>query len=66
MIDLFYECEDSNVESYTDDTTPYICATDIPSISVELQASASKLSTKKLELFQLKEFLLLQAPTKNY
>ena len=27
MIDLFYECEDSNVASYADDTTPYSCAT---------------------------------------
>ena len=23
MINLFYECEDSNVASYADDTTPY-------------------------------------------
>ena len=43
MIDLFYECEDSNVASYADDTTPYLCATDIPSVVLELQASATKL-----------------------
>ena len=43
MIDLFYECEDSNVASYADDTTPYSCATDIPSVALELQASATKL-----------------------
>ena len=36
MIDLFYECEDSNVASYTDDTTPYSYATDIPSVGLEL------------------------------
>ena len=36
MIDLFYECEDSNVASYADDTTPYSCATDIPSVAKEL------------------------------
>ena len=30
MIDLFYECEDSNVANYTDDTTSYSCATNIP------------------------------------
>ena len=43
MTDLFYECEDSNVASYADDTTPYSCATDIPSVALELQASAAKL-----------------------
>lgn len=43
MIDLFYECKDSNVASFADDTTPYFCATDIPSIALELQASVSKL-----------------------
>ena len=36
MIDLFYECEDSNVASYADDTTPYSCATDIPSVALKL------------------------------
>ena len=44
MIDLFYECEDSNVASYADDTTPYSCATDIPSVAKELQVSSTKLS----------------------
>ena len=43
MIDPFYECEDSNVGSYADDTTPYSCATDIPSVALELQASATNL-----------------------
>ena len=43
MIDLFYECEGSSVASYADDTTPYSCATDIPSVALELQASATKL-----------------------
>ena len=43
MIDLFYQCEDSSVASYADDTTPYSCATDIPSVALELQASAAKL-----------------------
>ena len=43
MIDLFYESEDSNVAGYADDTTPYSCATDIPSVALELQASATKL-----------------------
>ena len=43
MTDLFYECEDSNVASYADDTTPYLRATDIPSVALELQVSATKL-----------------------
>ena len=43
MIDLFYECEDSSVASYAYDTTPYSCATDIPSVALELQASPNKL-----------------------
>ena len=32
-----------NVTSYADDTTPHSCATDIPSVALELQASATKL-----------------------
>ena len=43
IIDLFYEWEDSNVASWADDTTPYLCATDIPSVAFELQTSTSKL-----------------------
>ena len=42
MTDFFYECDDSIVASYTDDATPYSCATDIPSVTLELQASATK------------------------
>ena len=43
MIDLFYECEDYSVIIYADDTTPYSYATAIPSVALELQASATKL-----------------------
>ena len=43
IINLFYECEDSNVASYVDDTTPYSRATDILSLPLEVQASATKL-----------------------
>ena len=43
MINLFYECEDSNVASYGEDTTAYSCAADIPSLPLEVQASATKL-----------------------
>ena len=28
LIDLFYECEESNIASYADDTTLYSCARD--------------------------------------
>ena len=42
MIDLFYKCEDCNVASYAHDKTPYSCVTDIPSVALELQASATK------------------------
>ena len=41
MIDPFYECKDSNVSSYADHTTPSSCPTDIPSVELELQASAT-------------------------
>ena len=43
MIDPFYECKDSNVARYADYTTPSSRATDIPSVELELQASATKL-----------------------
>ena len=43
MINLFYEYEESNVASYADDTTLFSCATDIPSVALEVQASATKL-----------------------
>ena len=38
MIDLFYECEENDIANYADDTTPYSCGTDIPTIISELQA----------------------------
>ena len=43
MINLLFECEDSNVASKADDTTPNSCVTDIPSLPLEVQASATKL-----------------------
>ena len=42
LIDLFLECEDDNISSYADDTTPYSCAQDIPSVISELQRIAKK------------------------
>ena len=35
--------ENSNVASYADDTTPYSCATEILSVALELQVTATKL-----------------------
>ena len=43
MIGLFYECEDSNIASYADGSTPYSSSTDTPSVALELQASVNKL-----------------------
>ena len=37
LIDVFLECEDDNISSYADDTTPYSCAQDISSVISELQ-----------------------------
>ena len=42
MIDLFYECEENDIVSYTDDTTPYSCGTDIPTVISELQDISTK------------------------
>ena len=36
LIDLFHECEESNIASYADDTTPYSCARDIQIVIFEL------------------------------
>ena len=44
MTDLFYECEGYNV-SYADDETPHSCATDISSITLDLQVLETKLSS---------------------
>ena len=43
LIDLFFECDDSEIASYADDTTPYSCADDMPSVITQLQSTASKL-----------------------
>ena len=40
MTCLFLECEDDNISSYADDTTPYFCAQDISSVLSELQRIA--------------------------
>ena len=43
LIDLFYECEESDIASYADDTTPYSCGSDTQSIIAKLQITANKL-----------------------
>ena len=42
LIDLFYECEKSNIVSYADDTTPYSCASDTQIAISELKFIFSK------------------------
>ena len=43
LIDLFYECEESDIASYAEDTTSYSCGTDTQSAIAELQITANKL-----------------------
>ena len=43
LIGLFYECEESNIASYADDTTPYSCARDTQTVISELKSISSKL-----------------------
>ena len=42
MIDLFYEREEKENADYADDTTPYSCCTDIPTVVSELQGISKK------------------------
>ena len=44
-IDMFYECEAFNIESYADDATPYACVSDINTVISILKITASKLFT---------------------
>ena len=37
LTDLCLECEDDNISSHADDTTPYSCAQNISSVISELQ-----------------------------
>ena len=41
-IDMFYGCENSDIENYADDKTPYPCASDINTVIPELQITATK------------------------
>ena len=42
---MFYVCEDSEIENYADDTTPFACASDINTVISELQITSNKLFT---------------------
>ena len=42
MIDLCYECKQNDIANYADDTTPYFCGTDIPTVIFELQDISTK------------------------
>ena len=42
MIDLFNESEENDIANYADDTTPYTCGTDIPTVISELQDISSE------------------------
>ena len=53
LIDLFSECEESNIASYADDTTPYSCVRDIQTVISELKSLTNfftGFSTKILKL----------------
>ena len=43
LTDLFLECEDDNISSYADDTTPYSYAQDISSVISEPQRVTKKI-----------------------
>ena len=42
LIELFYECEESNMVSYAEDTTLYSCASDTQTVISELKFICSK------------------------
>ena len=44
-IDMFYICEDSDIENYADDKTPSACASNINTVISELHITTSELFT---------------------
>ena len=50
LINMFYECEDSDNENWADDTTPYTCAPDIYTVISKLQFTSDI-------IFALKNFI---------
>ena len=76
MIDLFYECEENDIANYADDTTPYSCGTDIPTVVCELQAISTKvfnnpgkchllLSTKSPEVVSIDRIQIKSSTTET-
>ena len=43
LIDFFFICENDDIDSYADNTTPYTCARDTPTVISELQSTSEKL-----------------------
>ena len=43
---MFYECEDSDIENYADETAPYACSSHINTVISEFQIRVSKLFTR--------------------
>ena len=43
LIDLFFICENDDIASYADDTTPYTCARDTPTVISGLQSTSEKI-----------------------
>ena len=43
LVDLFFICENDDIAIYADDTTPYTCARDTPTVISELQSTSEKL-----------------------
>ena len=42
---MFFECEDSDIENFAEDTTSYTCDPDTDTVITELQSSSDKLFT---------------------
>lgn len=40
---MFFKCEDSDIENYSDDTTPNTCAPDSDAVISELRSTSDKL-----------------------
>ena len=45
LTDLFFECNNSEIASYADDTTPYSCTDDIPSVFTQLLSTSRELAS---------------------
>ena len=43
LTDLCFICENNDIASYADDTTPYTCARDTPTVFSELESTSEKL-----------------------